>query len=90
MAVCIVSFLDISGIRHTVEVEADSLFEAVVLGVAAFREHDCEPGDLRQIEVEIRKSVTHTLTLARVREWLHGASKSPKEAIVKERLRALL
>ncbi|MEP6922676.1 MAG: hypothetical protein ABI967_16245 [bacterium] len=90
MAVCIVSFLDISGIRHTVEVEADSLFEAVVLGVTAFREHDCEPGDLRQIEVEIRKSVIHTLTLGRVREWLQGASKSPKEAIVKDRLRALL
>jgi hypothetical protein len=32
MPTCIVSYLDISGIRHTVEVEADSLYEAVVLG----------------------------------------------------------
>jgi len=35
MAFCSVSYLDISGIRHTVELEADGLFEAVVLGVAA-------------------------------------------------------
>ncbi len=90
MAACIVSYLDISSIRHTVEVQADSLFEAIVLAVVAFKEHDCEPGELRQIDVEIRKSVTHTLTLGRVREWLQGASRSPKEALMKERLRELL
>jgi len=55
MATCVVSYLDTSGIRHTVEVEADSLYEATVLGVKAFREHDCEPGEVRPIEVEIRK-----------------------------------
>lgn len=90
MAFCVVSYLDTSGIRHTVELEADGLYEAVVLGVAALREHDCDPGDVAQIEVEVRKSVRHSLTLRRVREWLSGASKSPKEAVLKERLRELL
>lgn len=90
MAFCVVSYLDTSGIRHSVELEADGLYEAVVLGVAALREHDCDPGDLGQIEVEVRKSIKHSLTLRRVREWLHGASKSPKEAVLKERLRELL
>jgi hypothetical protein len=90
MAPCVVSYLDTSGIRHTVEVQAESLYEAVVLAVQAFREHDCAPGDVSQIEVEVRKSVRHTLTLGRVHEWLHGASRSPKEAVTKERLRALL
>ena len=80
MAFCVVSYLDTSGIRHTVELEAESLFEAVVLGVAAFREHDCEPGDFAWIEVEVRKSIKHSLTLRKVREWLTGASKSPKES----------
>lgn len=90
MAVCIVSYLDTSGIRHSVELEADGLYEAVVLGVAALREHECNPGDVAQIEVEVRKTVKHSLTLRRVREWLSGASKSPKEAVLKERLRELL
>lgn len=90
MAFCTVSYLDTSGIRHTVELEAESLFEAVVLGVAAFREHDCDPGDVCQIEVEIRKTIKHNLTLGRVQEWLQGASKSPKEAVLKERLREML
>ena len=90
MAQCVVSYLDTSGIRHTVEVQAESLYEAVVFGVQAFREHDCEPGEVSQIDVEVRKAVTHTLTLRRVHEWLQGASRSPKEAVVKERLRGLL
>jgi hypothetical protein len=90
MAICVVSYLDTSGIRHTVELEAESLFEAVVLGVAAFREHGCDPGDVCQIEVEIRKTIKHSLTLRRVQEWLQGASRSPKEAVIKERLRELL
>jgi hypothetical protein len=46
MAFCVVSYLDTSGIRHAVELEAESLFEAVVLGVVAFKEHDCDPGDV--------------------------------------------
>jgi hypothetical protein len=90
MASCVVSYLDTSGIRHTVEVEAGSLYEAVVLGVQAFREHDCDPGEVRPIDVEMRKSIIHTLTLRRVQEWLNGACKSPKEKVTKERLKALL
>jgi hypothetical protein len=86
----VVSYLDTSGIRHTVEVEAESLYEAVVLGVQAFREHDCDPGEVRPIDVEMRKSITHTLTLRRVQDWLNGACKSAKEKVTKERLKTLL
>ena len=90
MASCIVSYLDSEGLRHAVEVEAESLYEAVVLGVQAFREHDCDPGEVRPIDVEMRKSITHTLTLSRVQQWLDGACRSPKEKVNKERLKALL
>ncbi len=83
-------YLDTSGIRHSVELQADGLYEAVVLGVAALREHECDPGEVVQIQVEVRKSVKHSLTLRRAREWLQGVSKSPKEAVLKERLRKLL
>ena len=90
MASCVVSFLDTSGIRHAVEVEAESLYEAAALGVRAFRLHDCEPLGLARIEVEIRSSITHTLTMKRLEDWLGSGARSPKDALLKERLRELL
>jgi len=79
-----------SGIRHSVEVQADSLYEAAVLAVKILREHDCAPTEISKLEVEIRNSVTHEITLKKVRQWLDGGAKSPKEALTKERLREIL
>jgi hypothetical protein len=47
MAACIVSFVDLDGIRHSVEVEAEGLYEASVLGLCAFRKPDLGLGLLR-------------------------------------------
>jgi hypothetical protein len=90
MANCIVSYLDSEGIRHKVEVQADSLYEAVVSAVATFKAHDCAPGDVSKIEVEMRSSVTHETSLRRVRQWLGGSAKSPKDGVTKDRLREML
>jgi hypothetical protein len=90
MAACIVSFVDTEGLRHAVEVEAESLFEAAALAVRTFKQHDCAPGELSKLEVEIRSSITHTVTLKKIRSWLQGGARTPKEAVIKERLRALL
>lgn len=90
MAACIVSYLDTEGLRHTVEVEAESLYEAAVLAVRTFRQHACEPGQLSKLEVEVRSSVTHTITLRKIHDWLNGGAKSPREAIIKDNLRRVL
>jgi len=90
MASCTVSFLDFDGIRHSVEVEAEGLYEASVLGLCAFRKHELDPGGLTQLEVEVRSSVTHTLTVTKVQQWLQRGVRTPKEAVLKDRLRALL
>ena len=90
MASCIVSYLDTEGLRHTVEVEAESLYEAAALAIRTFRQHDCEPGQASRLEVEVRSSVIHTITPKKIRDWLIRNPRSPKEAAVKERLRALL
>ncbi len=78
--------------RHTPfgEVEAEGLYEASVLGLCAFRAHNVEPGGLTQLEVEVRSSVKHTLTVTKVREWLQRGVRTLKEAALEERLRALL
>ncbi len=89
MAACLVSYLDTSGVRHSVEVEANSLYEAAALAIRVFKQHECEPQALHKLDVEMRTSVKHTLTVRRLREWLQGSSKTPKEAVLKERLREL-
>src|SRR5438045_2695293 len=78
MAACIVSFVDLDGVRHSVEVEAGGLYEASVLGLCAFRKHDLEPGGLTELEVEVRSSVKHTLTVTKVKEWVQRGVRSPK------------
>ena len=90
VASCVVSYLDSDGLRHTVEVNAESLYEAAVLAIRTFRQHNCEPGEASRLEVEVRSSVTHTITPKRIHDWLNGGSRSPKEAITKQRLRDLL
>ena len=84
------SFVDLDGIRHSVEVDADGLYEASVLALCAFRKHELEPAGLTQLEVEVHSSVKHTLTVKKVREWLQRGVRTPKEALLKQRLRALL
>ncbi len=81
MAACIVSFVDLDGVRHSVEVEAEGLYEASVLGVCAFRKHDLQPGGLTQLDVEVRSPVKHTLTVTKVREWLQRGVRSRQACI---------
>jgi len=90
MATCIVSFVDLDGIRHSVEVEAEGLYEAGVLATRVFRQHNCAPGPNTKLDVEIRSSVTHTVTRQRIEEWLDAGARSPGEFVLKERLKQLL
>ncbi len=90
MAACVVSYIDTEGLRHAVEVEAESLYEAAVIAISTFRQHHCEPGELSKIDVEIRSSITHTVTLKKIHSWLQGGARSPKEAVTKDRLRELI
>jgi hypothetical protein len=90
MAACNVSFVDLDGVRHTVEVQAEGLYEAAVLGLAAFKKHDYQPGGLTQLEIEVVSSITHTVAVEKVQEWLGRGVRTPKEAVLKERLRALM
>lgn len=90
MPTCIVSYVDLDGVRHSVEVEAEGLYEAAVLGIAAFKKHDLTPGGLTQLEVEVRSTITHAVSVKKVQEWLQRGVRTPKEAVLKERLRALI
>jgi hypothetical protein len=89
---CTVSFTGVSGIRHTVEVEAESLYEAVVLAVTRFRQDiwTDQVASGTALEIEIREpSVTHSLTLQQVERWLTTPG-TPHEVSRKAKLKMLL
>ena len=90
MAKCFVSYLDMDGIRLQFEVEAESLYEAAALAIQVFKRHDYEPKGLTSLEIEIRSSIVHTIKVNQVHEWLNRRGKTPKEVVVKDRLRTAI
>jgi hypothetical protein len=88
---CTVSFTGHDGIRHSVNVQAETLYEAVVLAIRVFREHECAPGAASQLKVEARSpSVIHTVSMAKVQDRLRSPAKRPSDKIMKERLKGIL
>jgi hypothetical protein len=90
---CSVSFTDSRGIRHSVEVEAESLYEAAVLGVTRLN-HDAwveKIGPATVLDIEIREPATaHSISLQQVERWLAGATTDPNEAMNKAKLKMML
>jgi hypothetical protein len=89
---CSVSFKGASGIRHTVEVESETLYEAAVMAVARFRQDIWGEAIAlgTTLEVEVREPATkHSLTLQQVERWLAQPG-APYEASKKAKLKMLL
>jgi hypothetical protein len=90
---CSVSFVDVRGVRHSVEVEAESLYEAVVLGVRRLRKDTWteQVGPATVLDVEVREpSTKHSISLQQVERWLAGATSNPNEAVKKAKLKTML
>jgi hypothetical protein len=90
---CTVGFIDSRGVRHSVEITADSLFEAAVLGLKALRSADLKepPSRTSVFEIEVRQPTTrHRVSLVQVAQWLNGPASSPRESMKKMHLRKLL
>ncbi len=87
---CLVSFTDFEGFSHSVEVDADSLFEAGALAISAFRKHECEPLPNANLSIAITTTVTHTVTPKRIRDFASSVAKSPKDLVLKEKIRKLV
>lgn len=90
---CTVSFTGPSGIRHSVDVLAESLFEAGALGVSAFRRSGwadvIAPGT--ELDIAVREPpVSHRITLQQIQRWCDGVAVNPDETLTKRRLKQLL
>ncbi|MDX6576639.1 MAG: hypothetical protein QOE96_2592, partial [Blastocatellia bacterium] len=78
MALCIVSYVDLDGVRHAIEVEAEGLYEAAVLALAGFRKHELTPAGLTELQVEVRSTITHAVSVQKVQQWLSRGVRTPK------------
>jgi hypothetical protein len=91
---CSVSYVDTTGVEHRVDVVADSLYEAGLRAVAAFRQMPLDgalaPGPATQLRIEVR-GPEHNVRVQKLFDWLErGGSRSPKEHAVKCELRSLV
>jgi hypothetical protein len=82
-----------SGVRHSVEVIAESIYEAAALGVSALKNGGwadaTAPGT--ELKVQAHEPATcHRLTVQQIRRWCDGVAASPDEALKKRRLKQLL
>jgi len=88
---CRVSYQDGDGIRHSVEVTAETLYEAAVLGMTALRAAGWINAPNLRIDVTVKTpETTHSIGNAVLAAWLSRAGKSPREQALKSRLLELM
>ncbi len=88
---CTVSYQDIEGVKHSVDVTAETLYEAAALGMKAMNVAGWENAPNLSIDVRVRAAETiHTISNAVLAAWLSSNGKTPKEQAVKAKLRELL
>ena len=90
---CTVSFTGPSGVRHSVDVTAESVYEAAALGVSVLKKDGwvdvVAPGSM--IEIRSREpAICHRITMQQILRWCDGIAVSPDETIRKRRLKKLL
>jgi hypothetical protein len=92
---CRVSYADADGVVHSVEVDADSLYEAVALAVAEFRQDEIVtdvPRPMTEFCVTVmRKPIEHRIHFKKVQQWVQPTTKDgPAGIVLRDRLRKLL
>ncbi len=80
---------------HAVQIPAASLYEAAALAVAEFRRcgfmNDATPGPATRLTVTVEAPLSvHELPLGKLMMWLESGVKSPREEVLRNRLREVL
>jgi hypothetical protein len=93
---CIVRLKDCHNTEHSVEVYAESLYEAVLRGLSRLQDVGWESDTnetIKRVEVEIYQEPTrHVVDVPRLLKWIQdrAMSTSPAQDTRKEKLRKLL
>jgi hypothetical protein len=82
---CSVSYKDMDGVTHTVEVTASSLYEAAVLGMKAFEQSGWVDDPVGCMEITVKSpAVRPRVPVAQVTNWPRSAG-SLREAALLDR-----
>src|SRR6202022_4485319 len=91
---CKVTIQDMEGVSHTVEVTAETLYEAVALGMATIRTDDWVTGiaqGLNPVKVRVTNvAVEHEVRIMDFTKWLDRDGGSPREITDRKRIRSIL
>jgi len=91
---CRVTCRDSRGVSHTVDVTAQTLYEAVAQALLLFRENDWTDDPKRvpaAVLVRVKQpEMEHKVLIRDFENWLESAPRSPAEMTLKTRLRQLL
>jgi hypothetical protein len=91
--VCTVSFKSATGISHSVDVEAATVYEAAGLGFARLQSdgwvEGLGPGT--RLEIQVREPGTHhVVTVQQLQRWINAATPSPLDVLRKAKIKQLL
>jgi hypothetical protein len=90
---CIVTVTDWRGIRQSVEVTAESVFEAAARALSALRGDAWIDGvgPATRLKIQVpQPAITHTVTVQQLQRWANGSAVNPDERIRKDQVRAVL
>ncbi len=90
---CTVSFRGVSGVRHSVDLDAESVYDGAIRGLALLRRDGWvdNVGSATELEVEVREPATrHTVSVQQLQRWCDSIAASPAETIRKAKLKQLL
>jgi hypothetical protein len=90
---CIVTVIDLRGIRQSVEVTAETVFEGAARALSALRRDAWIDGigPATRLEIQVpQPAVTHTVTVQQLERWANGSAVNPDERIRKDQLQAIL
>jgi len=91
---CIVRLRDCHDTEHSVEVYAESLYEAVLRGLSRLQDVGWESDTnetIKRVEVEIRQEPTrHVVDVPKLLKWVEQNSMYPGQETRKEKLRKLI
>ena len=85
---------DLEGVKHSVEVTASTLYEAVALGLVAIREHGWT-GEIAEginsVDVSVNTvPVMHSVRMQDFRKWLGRNGGAPNEITQRNHVRRIL
>jgi hypothetical protein len=89
---CRVTIKDMEGVEHTVEVRAETLYEAVAKGLVALRGDRWVseiPEGLNEVKVA-SSPIEHCVQIQKFKAWLKQQGRGPADMIARKRVRNIL